>query len=197
MNQNRSKLMTIIDKAEEGFIAFLFAAMVLVTFSQVVARYIFNSGAVWALELTTYFFAWLVLFGISYGVKKNSHLGVDAFVKLFNNNGRHYLGLLAVSACLLYGGILFYGSYEYIGKLIKFNLPAEDLPIPLWMPMSILPIGLALLFFRFAQVAYRMLTGQQIGLVLGDEAADAMREHLDNAAVEGAIEREEKIKQRS
>ncbi len=197
MVKNQSKLMKIIDKAEEGFIAFLFSAMVIVTFSQVVARYMFNSGAVWALELTTYLFAWLVLFGISYGVKKNSHLGVDAFVKLFNNSGRHYLGMVAVCACLLYGGILLYGSYEYLAKLIQFDIYAEDLPIPLWMPMSILPIGMVLLIFRFSQVAYRMLTGQQIGLVLGDEAADAMREYLDNAAIEGAIEREEKNKKGS
>ena len=34
---------------EENLIAALLAAMVLVTFSQVIARYVFNSGAVWAL----------------------------------------------------------------------------------------------------------------------------------------------------
>ena len=43
--------------------------MTLVTFSQVVARYVFNTGVVWALELTVYLFAWLVLLGMSYGVK--------------------------------------------------------------------------------------------------------------------------------
>lgn len=197
MGQQKSRFGKFIDKAEEGIIAFLFASMVLVTFTQVVARYVFNSGAVWALELTTYLFAWLVLFGISYGVKKNSHLGVDAFVKLFSNRGQTIFGLIAISACLLYAAIIFYGSYEYLGKLIKFDLPAEDLPIPLWVPMSILPIGLGLLFFRFSQVAYRIITGQQIGFKLGDEAADAMREHLDRAAVEGEQEREEKRKNRS
>ncbi len=51
--------------AEEVFIGLLLATMTLVTFSQVVARYVFNAGAVWALELTTYLFAWLVLFGVS------------------------------------------------------------------------------------------------------------------------------------
>ncbi len=40
----------IIDYIEEGFIALLLTAMTVVTFSQVVARYVFNSGAVWALN---------------------------------------------------------------------------------------------------------------------------------------------------
>jgi TRAP-type C4-dicarboxylate transport system permease small subunit len=56
----------IVSRLEEGAIALLLAAMALVTFSQVVARYVFNTGAVWALELTQYLFAWLVLFGMSY-----------------------------------------------------------------------------------------------------------------------------------
>ncbi len=76
-----------VNALEEGIIALLFAAMTAVTFSQVVARYVFNTGAVWALELTVYLFAWLVLFGMSYGVKVHAHLGIDAFVKLFSSRG--------------------------------------------------------------------------------------------------------------
>ena len=72
--------------------------MTLVTFSQVVARYVFNSGAVWALELTVYLFAWLVLFGMSYGVKVHAHIGVDAFAKLFPQPVQRILALAAVAA---------------------------------------------------------------------------------------------------
>jgi C4-dicarboxylate transporter DctQ subunit len=67
----------MINRLEENFIALLLAAMTLITFSQVIARYFFNTGAVWALELTTYLFAWLVLFGMSYGVRVGAHIGID------------------------------------------------------------------------------------------------------------------------
>ena len=192
MPRNETFLGTMIDRLEEGVIALLFAAMTLVTFTQVVARYGFNSGAVWALELTTYLFAWMVLFGISYGVKKNAHLGVDAVVSLFGPKGRKILGLIAVAASLAYAAILLYGGYEYVAKLFKIGIEAEDLPIPRWIPMVILPIGMGLLFFRFTQVAWRILSNQQDGLVLGNEAADAMKEYLDRAAEEGAEERRRK-----
>jgi len=46
-----------LEHLEEGLIAFLMAAMTLVTFMQVVARYVFNYSFVWALELTGVMFA--------------------------------------------------------------------------------------------------------------------------------------------
>jgi C4-dicarboxylate transporter DctQ subunit len=172
----------VVNALEEGIIALLFAAMTLVTFSQVVARYVFNSGVVWALELTQYLFAWLVLFGMSYGVKVHAHLGVDAFVRLFPEGPRRIMGLAATAAGLLYAIILFVGSWQYVGKLYKIGISSEDLPIPQWVPMVILPIGMALLFLRLAQIGWRIWTRRESGLLLGDEAADSLRQHLDSMA---------------
>ena len=177
----RDRLGVIVNRLEEGLIALLFAAMTVVTFSQVVARYVFNAGAVWALELTTYLFAWMVLLGASYGVKTSAHLGVDAFVKLFNSRIQRVFGLVAVGAGLAYAGILLFGSWEYVTKLFRIGIEAEDLPIPRWIPMSALPIGLALLLFRFAQVAWGIAMGTRSGVLVGDEAAEAVRQHLEEA----------------
>ena len=68
-------------RLEEGLIAFLLAAMTLVSFSQVVARYVFNYSFTWALELSMVLFAWLIFLGIPYGVRIGSHIGVDSLVK--------------------------------------------------------------------------------------------------------------------
>jgi C4-dicarboxylate transporter, DctQ subunit len=179
--QNGTRLLgRVVNALEEGLIALLFAAMTLVTFSQVVARYVFNSGVVWALELTQYLFAWLVLLGISYGVKVHAHLGVDAFVRLFPGRPQRIMGLIAVAAGLIYAIILFVGSWQYVGKLYKIGIESEDLPIAQWVPMAILPVGMALLFLRLAQVGWRIWSGRETGLLLGDEAADSLRQHLDS-----------------
>jgi C4-dicarboxylate transporter, DctQ subunit len=169
----------VVNALEEGVIALLFAAMTLVTFVQVVLRYGFNTGFVWALELTTYLFAWLVLFGMSYGVKVGAHLGVDAFVKLFGPGPRRIFGLLAVAAGLIYGTILLIGSWDYVSKLFLIGIESEDLPIPQWVPMAILPVGVALLVFRLAQAGWRILLGRQDSLLLSDEAQHAIEEHLE------------------
>jgi C4-dicarboxylate transporter DctQ subunit len=175
-----SSIGRVVNELEEGVIALLFAAMTFVTFSQVVARYVFNTGVVWALELTVYLFAWLVLFGMSYGVKVHAHLGVDALVKLFPSRAQRVFGLLAVAAALIYGAILLVGSWQYVWKLFRFGIESEDLPIPQWMPMAILPIGVALLMFRFGQVGVRIWRGEQKTL-LADEAQHTIEDLLGQA----------------
>jgi C4-dicarboxylate transporter, DctQ subunit len=181
-----SSIGRVVNELEEGFIALLFAAMTLVTFSQVVARYVFNTGVVWALELTVYLFAWLVLFGMSYGVKVHAHLGVDAFARLFSSRVQRVLGLLAVAAGLIYGAILLVGSWQYVWKLFRIGIEAEDLPIPQWVPMAILPIGVALLMFRFAQAGWLIWRGKQTTLV-ADEAQHTVEDFLGQSAKEAVM----------
>ena len=52
-----------IDRIEETFIAILLGLMTVLTFANVLARYLFNSNIFYALELTVFMFAWLVLLG--------------------------------------------------------------------------------------------------------------------------------------
>ncbi|WP_120496685.1 TRAP transporter small permease [Kiloniella sp. EL199] len=167
-----------ITQIEESFISLLMAAMVLVTFSQVVARYVFNSGALWALELTTYLFAWLVIFGISYGVKTHIHIGVDAFVKLFKTPVQRLFGLLAVLASIIYGGIMFYGGWVYVGKLKKIGIETHDMPIQKWLFLSILVIGMGLVIFRLLQAFWVILTAKDDFSILGDESKDAIEQFM-------------------
>ncbi|MCK5718187.1 MAG: TRAP transporter small permease [Thiomargarita sp.] len=148
---------TMFNRLEEYVIALLLSAMTLITFSQVIARYFFNSGAIWALELTSYCFAWLVLFGMSYGVRVGAHISVDAMTRLLPVSWQRICAILAVLICLLYCVLLFVGSMMYVYIIYDFGIPSEDLPIKQWVPYSILPIGMALLFFRFMQVLVQII----------------------------------------
>ncbi len=198
-----SKLGQIVNRIEEDLISFFFAAMVLVTFVQVVLRYVFNSGFVWALELTTYCFAWMVLLGISYGVKIGSHLGIDAFVKLFPARVERLLVLFACLCCIAYAAILLVGAWDYISKIYRIGIPTEDLyvprvlvellsgaadyeevPIPRWIPYAALPLGLALLLFRFVQAFWLILTGRRARLIAGHEAEEMAEQAKQRSAEE-------------
>jgi C4-dicarboxylate transporter DctQ subunit len=191
-------LSRIVNRLEEGAIAFFLGCMVLITFSQVVARYVFNSGAVWALELTSYLFAWLVLIGVSYGVKTGAHLGVDAFVKMFPTRFQRYLIVLAALLCCVYGGIMLYGAWDYWTKILRFGIDTEDLYVPRiiveaiyggapdyryepigidrWVPYAALPLGMALLLFRFIEALVMIATGRRATLIASHEAEDAVAE---------------------
>ncbi|MAO00564.1 TRAP transporter small permease [uncultured Roseovarius sp.] len=103
----------LIDHIEETVIAALLGMMTLLTFANVIARYVFNTNILWALELTVFMFGWLVLLGASYAVKKHAHLGVDAVINLLSAPARRLVGLLAVGACLFFSLLLLKGCYDY------------------------------------------------------------------------------------
>lgn len=141
-----------VDKIEENAIALLLGLMTVVSFANVVARYAFNSNILWALETTLYCFAWLVLLGASYAVKKNAHLGVDVLINLFSEPMRRVLGLIAVACCIVFSFLMLKGAWDYWS--IFANLPpttgryfptgfvesfrgqgwyeVNDIPLPAW-----------------------------------------------------------------
>jgi len=50
-------------------------------FVNIIVRRFFDGSIIWALELTLYLFLYLVLFGMSYVLRKGAHIGVDVVVK--------------------------------------------------------------------------------------------------------------------
>ncbi|WIY24054.1 TRAP transporter small permease [Parasedimentitalea psychrophila] len=113
MSGARSGPAGIINSIEESVIAGLLGLMTLITFANVVARFVFNSNILWALELTVFLFAWLVLLGASYAVKTHAHLGVDAILNLLAPGPRRIMALVSVGCCLAFSLLLLKGTYDY------------------------------------------------------------------------------------
>lgn len=198
-------LWRVWDHFEEGFIAFLLAAMTLVTFVYVVLNNLYTvfysmadtfpaaedfffavgdfiiglaQSMTWSSALTRALFAWLIFSGLAYGVRTAGHIGVDALVKLAPRHVQRYIGVIACLFCLGYAGLLGVASFEWIQTLFTANIGAEDLGhigIKQWQIGMIVPIGFAMVFIRFAEILVRILRNEQTGLGLADEAAEAAR----------------------
>ncbi len=117
----RSALGQIVNELEETAIAILLGAMTVITFVNVVMRYVFNASLIWGLELTLALFAWLVLFGMSYAVKVTAHLGVDAVINILPQRGRRILALIAAACCLVYAFLLMKGAWDYWAPFAGFE----------------------------------------------------------------------------
>ena len=196
--QAHSKPKSFIDNIEETFIAVTLGLMTLITFANVIARYIFNSNILWGLETTVFLFAWLVLIGASYGVKQTFHIGVDVVLVMVPKPIRKILTLIGCAACLLFSVLLLKGAWDYwspfIGKRAFYE--TDDVPVPFFLtwikdvfndgeayeklprfiPYAALPIGMALLLYRFIQATYYVITDQQEGLIASHEAEELMEE---------------------
>lgn len=201
-------LFRIWDRFEETFIVFLLVAMTLVTFVYVMLNNLYSvfyamaewfaedskpqelfyaigdfimDGAqamTWSNALTKALFAWLIFFGIAYGVRVGGHIGVDALVKLASRPVQRIIGFVAVAICLGYAGLMTVASYNWVNTLMVHHIGADDLGqfgIAQWHINMIVPISFALVLIRFLEIFVRILRNEQTGLGLADEAADAMK----------------------
>lgn len=163
-----------LNRLEEIVLATLLAGMTTLTFVQVIARYVFNYSFVWALELITVLFAWLIFLGMSYGVRVGAHIGVDALVKSLGRRAARATAMTAAALCVVYGVIVTFGGWIYLHKMFSIGIDMQDLPLPQWVPRVVLPLGFALLTLRFLEVLVALWRGRDARL-LGDEAEDALK----------------------
>ncbi len=190
----QSALGKFVDQLEETFIALVLGLMTLVTFANVVARYVFNDNLLWALEVTVFLFAWLVLIGSSYCVKKGLHLGIDLVANLLKPAARKIMTLIAVLACIVFSLLLLKGSWDYWYPFVTTQAfyETEDVPMPEFLqflatllnegeryekmprfiPYLALPLGLALLSYRFIQVGIDVLRGRTDLIIASHEVED-------------------------
>ena len=214
-HESTTKLGRITDEIEETSIAILLGLMTIITFANVITRYVFNSNLLWALETTVFLFAWLVLMGASYGVKKHIHIGVDVVINMVSPPTRKLMALFSVGSCLVFALLLMYGSWTYWYPFVTelALLETQDIPmpeslmfladwlnegeryekIPRFIPYFALPLGMTLFAFRFVQLAWKVWTGELDKIITSHEVEDELEElqrsegfvHDDDAAKNG------------
>jgi C4-dicarboxylate transporter DctQ subunit len=106
--------------------------------------------------------------------------------------GRKIAALLSITACLAFSIMLLIGSWEYWYPFATERawLETEDIPlpeffqfistifnegeryqnVPRFIPYLALPLGMALLTFRFLQAGWKVISGQQDTIIASHEA---------------------------
>lgn len=193
-----------IAHAEESLLVLVITSIMVVAFGQVIARYGFNTGWSAALEFNTVAFSWLILLGMSYGIKTNLHLGVDIIIKAVPKPYARALALFGAVCGVLYGLILLDstwltllgidargGAIEYWAKMYKIGIGAEELRYPAflqetfglqprvhrWIVLLVLPISLALLVYRSLQAFADIVMGRREMVISGHEAKDLIEDN--------------------
>ncbi len=196
----------VVTRFEENVLATLLAMITIVSFVQVIARYGFNTGWGGALEFTRVLFAWMILFGMSYGIKMGSHLGVDVFIRMMPQKLFRAAALFGALCAVLYAVTLISaawlnlfgaetkgGAMHYWGKMFQIGIGLDDLRYPEWMQETfglqervqrwiaylILPIGLALFAFRSLQAMVMIWTGDRDMIIASHEAEELVAENKD------------------
>ena len=152
------------DHLEEYLLIALSVFTVVIIFGQVFMRYVLSSSLAWSEEIARYAFIWMIYIGVSYGVKKGRHLGVDAFSDLFQEKGKIILAIIANFCFLVFSAIVVYFGFDIV---LRITRESAALQLPMGWVYAAPVAGMILTMLRLLQrilhqiKAFRMLDGDK------------------------------------
>lgn len=159
----------------EFAIALLLAAMVVLVFGNVVARYGFNSGITLSEELSRWMFIWLTFLGAVIALKERGHLGMDMVVAKLPRAGKKICLVLGQVLMLYIVGLMFKGSWEQAVINADVSAPVSGLPMAIVYVSGLVFSVMAGLII--AMDLYRVLAGklQDEDLIMVQESEEAVQ----------------------
>jgi TRAP-type C4-dicarboxylate transport system permease small subunit len=173
----------VICRVLELAIALLLAAMVVLVFGNVVARYGFNSGITLSEEISRWMFIWLTFLGAVIALKERGHLGMDMVVAKLPTAGKKICLVVGQVIMLYIVGLMFKGSWEQAVINADVSAPVSGLPMAIVYASGLVFSALAGLII--ALDLYRVLTGKlhERDLIMVQESEEAvqLKQILDDA----------------
>lgn len=139
---------------EEYILILLSISTVMIVFIQVFMRYVLGESLTWSEEVARYVFIWMIYVGISYGVKKEKHLGVDAFPMMFEEKGKIIIDMIASFSFLLFAVIMTYYGFDIVLKVTRESAALE---LPLEWVYAAPVVGMILTSIRLIQKLVRLV----------------------------------------
>jgi len=140
--------------------SWLALAIVALMATNVVLRYLFSYGSVWAQELEWHLLAPLILFAIAWGLQKGDHVRVDVAYARFSPRAKQVVNLASAVLCLAISAIVVYLSLKYVQQSYVIDEKSSD-PGGLthrWILKGLIPLGFALLGLQsLAEIAKGVL----------------------------------------
>lgn len=135
----------------------------------------------WAQEACIYLFVWMAKFGAAYGVRIGIHVGVDVLVERLEGRAKKIVTIIAMSGGILFTFIVAWIGADFVYHVYLGGQTSPDLEIKMWIVYLAVPLGSALMCFRFCQALYLYLTTGYIAHHdLG--AVDGVDDEADTAA---------------
>lgn len=143
---HKGKLVFIYNHIEEIILVSMMGLMVLITFLQIIMRFVFNNSLSWSEEFGRLLFVWLTWLGISIGQRKGEHIKIAILSDKLPFKLAQILNIIAdifvIGVSLV---TLYYGAY-----LTKMMLGTKyvALGISYSFGYACIPIGCCLMIIR-------------------------------------------------
>ena len=130
--------------------SWLSLGLALVMGANVLLRYGFSIGFIWAQELEWHIMVPICLFGMSYAMLHGEHVRVDVLFATFSQRNKHLVDVITAILCMLFALIVIWLSIHYVLQSWNVNEGSAN-PGGMdyrYVVKSLIPIGFALFFVQ-------------------------------------------------
>jgi TRAP-type mannitol/chloroaromatic compound transport system permease small subunit len=138
-------------------VSWLSLAICILMAIDVLLRYAFSIGSVWAQELEWHLLAPLVLFGMTYALHKGDHVRVDIFYARYGPRAQAAVDVLSAAFAVAMAGLVIRYSIQFVQQAYAINEISAD-PGGLthrWVLKALIPVGFALFGLQAAAQGVR------------------------------------------
>ncbi|MFH1156713.1 MAG: TRAP transporter small permease [Pseudomonadota bacterium] len=150
-----------IDRVENVTLVWLILGLAIISFIQVVTRYVFSYSFVWFEELARYLTVLITFLGAGIGVKSCSHFTMDLMVTHLKHPWDKFLRLLIALISGLFCVLVSFYSWKIIFRMHGFGATSPALGIPMYVAYLPIPIFSMVMAFRFCKVMILQIKGDR------------------------------------
>ncbi len=133
---------------EQAVLFLLLGTLILLAATQIIMRNLLDSGMVWADEFLRITVLWLTLVGAVAASRENRHISIDILSRFLSTRINLYtrlvVNLFTSSICLA----LAWFSYSFVRDSLEYGDIVMG-EMPGWIFQLVLPIGFALIAYRY------------------------------------------------
>jgi len=135
--------------------------------ANVLLRYAFSLGSVWAQELEWHLLAAVILLGMSYALQRGDNVRVDVFYADFAPRTKFIVDVVSGLLLLAIALIFIKLSWGYVMQSYAINETSADPGgIPMrWAVKSLIPLGFALLLLQQIAALLRLFIAERQRLI--------------------------------
>ena len=151
------KLSHALDHLEEMFGIVVFSAMCIVVLWSVICRFILKIPFSIGEELARYLMIYGIFIGVSIGVRRGSHLGVEVLTNFLPQKAAHAVDLISQLLSLVLYVAFFWFSVCLTKNIYQNGQTSAAMQIPMWLAYLALPVGFGLSIIRCFQVTVKTI----------------------------------------
>ncbi len=141
-------LFRLAGRIEMGLLGLLLLGMVLLSALQILLRNAFGFGFLWVDPLLRYATLWIGFIGAAVAAAQGRHIQIDVLSHVLTPRVRRITGRVTSLAAAATCAVLCESAYRYLASEYAYDT-REFLRLPSWVLLLVIPVGFAVLTYRF------------------------------------------------